>query len=279
MPTGASRVRESRAALAAQRAALLGALLFFLLPIAWLFSTAYKPARDIFSRPPTLAFTATLDNFRTIFDYFNLPQLLQSSLTIALGSTALALLLGVPAGYALARSGWRWAAALVYVFLAVRMVPPVATLIPFYILMRDVGLLGTVWAVILIHATLNTSFVVWMMFAYFRSLPREVEEAALVDGCTPFGTFLRIAVPLVRPGLVASALLCLILSWNDFLYAAFLTRADTKTLSVALLSAYGTKDITWGTMGALAHFSTLPILALALVLNRYFVQGLTRGVH
>jgi multiple sugar transport system permease protein len=272
-------VREPRAALAAQRAALIGALLFFLLPIAWLFSTAYKPARDIFSRPPTLTFTATLDNFRTIFDYFNLPQLLQSSLTIALGSTVLALLLGVPAGYALARSGWRWAAALVYAFLAVRMVPPVATLIPFYILMRDAGLLGTVWAVILIHATLNTSFVVWMMFAYFRSLPREVEEAALVDGCTPLGTFLRIAVPLVRPGMVASALLCLILSWNDFLYAAFLTRADTKTLSVALLSAYGTKDITWGTMGALAHFSTLPILALALVLNRYFVQGLTRGVH
>jgi multiple sugar transport system permease protein len=279
VPTGASRVRESRAALAAQRAALISALLFFLLPIAWLFSTAYKPARDIFSRPPTLGFTATLDNFHTIFDYFNLPQLLQSSLTIALGSTALALLLGVPAGYALARSGWRWAAALVYAFLAVRMVPPVATLIPFYILMRDAGLLGTVWAVILIHATLNTSFVVWMMFAYFRSLPREVEEAALVDGCTPLGTFLRIAVPLVRPGMVASALLCLILSWNDFLYAAFLTRADTKTLSVALLSAYGTKDITWGTMGALAHFSTLPILALALLLNRYFVQGLTRGVH
>ncbi len=279
MPTGATPVRETRTALAAQRVALAAALLFFLLPVAWLFSTAYKPARDIFSHPPTLAFTPTLDNFRTIAGYFDLQQLLQSSLAIALGSTALALLLGVPAGYALARSGWRWAAALVYAFLAVRMVPPVATLIPFYILMRDVGLLGTVWAVILVHATLSVSFVVWMMFAYFRSLPREVEEAALVDGCTPFGTFLRIAVPLVRPGLIASALLCLILSWNDFLYAAFLTRADTKTLSVALLSAYGTKDITWGTMGALAHLSTLPILGLALVLNRYFVQGLTRGVH
>ena len=271
--------RATPLGLALQRGALALALLLFLSPVAWLFSTAYKPARDVFSHPPTLAFTPTLDNFRTIAGYFDLPQLLQSSLAIALGSTALALLLGVPAGYALARSGWRRAPALVYLFLAVRMVPPVATLIPFYVLMRDVGLLGTVWAVILIHATLSVSFVVWMMFAYFRSLPRELEEAALVDGCTPLGALLRIVLPLVRPGLVASALLCLVLSWNDFLYAAFLTRSDTKTLSVALLSAYGTKDITWGTMGALAHLSTLPVLLLALLLNRYFVQGLTRGAH
>lgn len=271
--------RASSVSLALQRGALACALLLFLLPVAWLFSTAYKPARDVFSHPPTLAFAPTLDNFRTIAGYFDLLQLLRSSLTIAVGSTALALLLGVPAGYALARSGWRWAPALVYLFLGVRMVPPVATLIPFYVLMRDVGLLGTVWAVILVHATLSVSFVVWMMFAYFRSLPRELEEAALVDGCTPLGALLRIVLPLVRPGLVASALLCLMLSWNDFLYAAFLTRSDTKTLSVALLSAYGTKDITWGTMGALAHLSTLPILLLALLLNRYFVQGLTRGVH
>ncbi len=271
--------RALSVSLALQRGALACALLLFLLPVAWLFSTAYKPARDVFSHPPTLAFTPTLDNFRTIAGYFDLLQLLRSSLTIAVGSTALALLLGVPAGYALARSGWRWAPALVYLFLGVRMVPPVATLIPFYVLMRDVGLLGTVWAVILVHATLSVSFVVWMMFAYFRSLPRELEEAALVDGCTPLGALLRIVLPLVRPGLVASALLCLMLSWNDFLYAAFLTRSDTKTLSVALLSAYGTKDITWSTMGALAHLSTLPILLLALLLNRYFVQGLTRGVH
>src|SRR3954468_19122992 len=284
--------RASSVSLALQRGALACALLFCLLPVAWLFSTAYKPARDVFSHPPTLAFTPTLDNFRTIAGYFDLLQLLRSSLTIAVGSTALALLLGVPAGYALARSGWRWAPALVYLFLGVRMVPPVATLIPFYVLMRDVGLLGTVWAVILVHATFSVSFVVWMMFASFRGLPRELEDAALVDGCTPLGALLRIVLPLVRPGLVASALLCLMLSWNDFLYAAFLTRSDTpspsppslpppatKPLSVALLSAYGTKDITWGTMGALAHLSTLPILLLALLLNRYFVQGLTRGWH
>ena len=117
------------------------------------------------------------------------------------------------------------------------------------------------------------------MFSYFRSLPKEVEEAALSDGCTLFGSFWRVALPMVKPGIVASALLCIMFSWNDFLIAAFLTRAETKTLSVALLTAYGTKDITWGTLGALAHFSTIPIVLIALALNRYFVQGLTRGIN
>ena len=173
----------------------------------------------------------------------------------------------------------RWAIAIAYFFLAIRTVPPVATLIPFYLMMRDIGLLGTWWAVILLDTTLNAAFVVWMMFSYFRSLPKEIEEAALTDGCTLFGSFWRVALPVVKPGIVASALLCIMFSWNDFLYSAFLTRAETKPISVALLAAYGTKDITWGTLGALAHFSTIPIVVIALLLNRYFVQGLTRGTH
>jgi multiple sugar transport system permease protein len=117
------------------------------------------------------------------------------------------------------------------------------------------------------------------MFSYFRALPRELEEAALTDGCSLPASFFRVALPLVKPGMVASALLCVMFAWNDFLYSSFLTRAESKPISVALLTAYGTKDISWGTLGALAHFSTLPIIVIALLLNRYFVQGLTRGAH
>lgn len=265
--------------LALQRGAIVFALVVFLAPVAWLVSTAWKPARDIFSFPPTLGFTPTWDNFDTVFRFFDVAQLSQNSLIISGVGTLLSLALGIPCGYALARSGLRWAVGVAYFFLAIRMVPPVATLIPFYLLMRDFGLLGTWWAVILLDTTLNTAFVVWMMFAYFRALPPEMEEAALVDGSSQMGAFLRIAVPMVKPGIVACALLCFMLSWNSFLFPAFLTTADTKTLSVALLTAYGTNDITWGTMGALAHFSTLPIVLLALLLNRHFVQGLTRGFH
>jgi multiple sugar transport system permease protein len=191
----------------------------------------------------------------------------------------LSLLLGVPAGYALARSKSRYAIVVAYFFLAIRTVPIIATLIPFYLMMRDIGLLGTWWAVILINTTLNCAFVTWMMFSYFRALPRDMEEAALTDGCTLWGAFYRVALPTVVPGIIASALFCIMFSWNDFLTPMFLTNSDTKPLSVALLASFGTKDITWGTLGALAHFSTIPIVLMALFLNRYFVQGLTKGVH
>jgi multiple sugar transport system permease protein len=271
--------RASPGVLLAERTALVVIVGVILLPVAWLISTAYKPGRDIFSIPPTLLFTPTLANFRSVFRYFDLYHLVESSLVISLCSAALSLLIGVPAGYALARAGTRWAVGLAYFFLAVRTVPPVATLLPFYLMMRDIGLLGTWWAVILLGTTLNTAFVVWMMFSYFRSLPKEMEEAALTDGCTLFGSFRRVALPMVKPGMVASALLCIMFAWNDFLYSAFLTRSESTPISVALLTAYGTKDITWGTLGALAHFSTIPIVLIALLLNRYFVQGLTRGVN
>jgi multiple sugar transport system permease protein len=271
--------RASAGTIVAERTALIVILVVFLVPVAWLISTAYKPGRDIFSIPPTLWFTPTLQNFQNVFKYFDLYHLVQSSLIISLGGAALSLLIGIPAGYALARARTKWAIGLAYFFLAIRTVPAIATLIPFYLLMRDIGLLGTWWAVILLGTTLNTAFVVWMMFSQFRALPKEMEEAALTDGCTQFGSFFRIALPLVKPGIVASALLCIMFAWNDFLFSSFLTRAESKPISVALLTAYGTKDITWGTLGALAHFSTIPIVLIALLLNRYFVQGLTRGVH
>jgi multiple sugar transport system permease protein len=272
-------LKQGPFALAVERSAIVFIIMIFLSPVVWMVTTAYKPAKDIFSIPPTLGFTPTLANFVSVFRYFDLTRLVESSLIISLGAAALSLAIGVPAGYALARAQTRWAIGLAYFFLAIRTVPPVATLLPFYLLMRDLGILGTWWAVILIDATLNAAFVVWMMFSSFRSLPKDMEEAALTDGCTLAGCFLRIALPLAKPSMVASALLCVMFAWNDFLYSSFLTRADSKPLSVALLTAYGTKDITWGTLGALAHFSTIPIVVIALILNRYFVQGLTRGGH
>jgi multiple sugar transport system permease protein len=265
--------------LLARRLAIVAVLVVTLAPVVWLFSIAYKPTSDIFASPPQLLFKPTLTNFESVFRYFNLTGLLESSLVIAIGSTVLSLIIGVPAGYALARAESPRAIWLAYFFLVIRTVPPIATLIPFYLLMRDIGLLGTWWAVILLNTALNSAFVVWMMFAYFRVAPVSIEEAALTDGCTDFGAFASIILPTVAPGLIASAIFCVMFSWNDFLYAMFLTRADTKTISVALLSAYGTKDISWGTLGALAHFSTLPIVLMMILLNRYFVQGLTKGVH
>ncbi len=269
----------SRQAALWQGVALAACLVAFLAPVGWLLSTAYKPARDIFSSPPRFFGSGfTLDNFRAVTELFNVPLLVLNSAAISLGCTALALLLGVPVGYALARVRARWASWIGAMFLAVRMVPAVATLIPFYLLMRDIGLLGTWLAVIVVQAMQSTAFVAWMMAGSFRGVPREVEEAASLDGATRFRVFLGIATPMASTGVVTCALFCVLFSWNDFLFPAFLTTLQTKPLSVALLSAYGTKDITWGTLGALAHFAVLPPILAVLLLNRYFVQGVARGV-
>jgi multiple sugar transport system permease protein len=253
-----------------ERTTVLIATAIFLLPVCWLISTAYKPSNQIFSVPPRLSFEPTLDQFRQAFALFDVVSLVRSSLVISIGTTLLSLALGVPAGYALARSRSRFSAGFAYFFLAVRMIPAIAALIPFYLLMRDVGLLGTWWAVIVFNR---------MMFSYFKALPPDMEEAALTDGCTQMGSFLKVAVPCVRSGIIACALFCMMFSWNDFLHPMFLTTLDSKPISVALLTAYGTKDITWGTLGALAHFSTIPIVLMALFMNRYFVQGATNGVQ
>ncbi|WP_158818555.1 carbohydrate ABC transporter permease [Methylocapsa sp. S129] len=273
-----NRTIVGRLSSAAQSAAVALAVVAFLAPVVWLAATAYKPAVDIFSLPPKLFFTPTLENFRVLFSLFDISKLVYNSLAISLGATALALVLGVPGGYALARSRSRHAITIAYCLLAVRMMPRVVTLMPFYLIMRDVGLLGTVWSVVLLDATLSSGFVVWMMFSYFRAVPPEAEYAAQLDGRTAFGAFFFVGIPLVMPGVIASALFSIMLAWNDFLTPAFMTTGDSKPLSVALLSAYGTKDVSWGTMGALAHFSTLPIILMALLLNRYFVQGLTKGM-
>ncbi|MDB5817635.1 MAG: putative sugar transporter, permease protein [Rhizobacter sp.] len=258
---------------------LLLGVAVFVLPVLWLLTTGYKPALEIFGSPPSLWFTPTLANFRKLFQFFDVGQLTMNTLVISLGTAVVAVALGTPCGYALARLDTPWARAAAYFFLAVRMVPPVAVLIPFYLLMRDVGLLGTRTAVIVIDTTQSAAFVVWMMFGYFKGVPKEVEEAALIDGCSQWTCFWRIALPMVAPGLVAAGLFCVIFAWNGFLFSSFLTNSESRPLAVAMISAFGSLEINWGTLGAMAHFSVLPIVVLTLVLNKYFVSGLTRGVH
>jgi multiple sugar transport system permease protein len=256
------------------------ALAVFVAPILWLIAAAYEPAVAIQSAPPVLWFRPSLANFVAIAGNFDLARLTLSSVVLSVGSTVLSLLLGVPCGYALARARTRYAIVLAYSFLAIRGVPTVVTLIPFYLFMRQLGLLGSWWAVILMNATLSTAFVSWMMYTAFRAVPQEVEDAAIIDGCNAFGAFWRVALPLVRTSVVACALLCMMFAWNDYLNPAFLTREETRPLSVALLTAFGGNTTSsWGTLGAMAHVSTIPIVVIALLLNRYLVAGLTRGIH
>jgi multiple sugar transport system permease protein len=260
--------------------AVLVVLCLFLFPVLWLMTTAFKTRVDIYSDNPFDPFFApTLANFQGIFELFNPGQLLGNSILVAVGTTVLALVLGVPAGYALARSSLRAAPGVAYLFLFLRMVPPVAALIPFYLVMRDIGLLGTQLALILISAALNVGFVVWTMYTTFRAVPLDVESAAGLDGCGRFATFWRIAVPLGRSGIITSALTVFLFSWNDFLFALLLTTPRTATLPVGMLATVGSVDISIGQMGAFAQIATIPVVIVAIALNRYMVSGVMKGSH
>ncbi|MBE0685337.1 MAG: carbohydrate ABC transporter permease [Anaerolineaceae bacterium] len=254
------------------------AIAFFLIPIYWLLTTSLKFGRDSFAIPPTwLFFDATLKNFTEVLTQSKTFMYIKNSIIITSGTTILSLLLGVPAGYAIARSKFRFVKNSAYFFLLLLMLPPVAMLIPFYLIMRDLSLIGTYMSLILLNTVFDAAFVVWMMRSYFADVPLEMEEAALVDGASHFSAFLKVALPLSVPGIIASALYTIIYSWNDFLFALMLTSPTTKTIPLGILASFSSVEISWGKMAVMSIFAIIPAVIISLFLNRYFVQGLTAG--
>ena len=261
-----------------QNIAIILAILFFMIPMFWLFTTAFKFGREAFTIPPKwIFFDYTIKNFLEVWNNTQVFRFLTNSIIISAGATILSLLLGVPAGYAIARSKSVFINSSSYFFLLLLMIPPIAMLIPFYLIMRDLRLLGTYVAVIIIDTIFDAAFVVWMMRSYFKDVPQEMEEAALVDGASHFQAFYRIALPLSVPGIVASALYCIIFSWNDFLFALMLTSPKTKTIPLGILASFSASEINWGIMAVMSVFAIIPAVIIAIFLNRYFVQGLTMG--
>lgn len=262
----------------AKKIAIILVIIFFMMPIFWLLTTAFKLGRDAFAIPPKwIFFDWTLKNFQQVLQETQVGRFLLNSIIITTGTTVLSLLLGVPAGYAIARSKSLFINTSSYFFLLLLMLPPIAMLIPFYLVMRDLGLTGTYWAVIIIDTIFDASFVVWMMRSYFQDVPKAMEESALVDGASHIQAFVKVALPLSVPGIVASALYCIIFSWNDFLFALMLTSPKTKTMPLGILSTFSAVEIGWGRMAVMSIFAIIPAVIIALFLNRYFVEGLTMG--
>ena len=252
--------------------------LFFLIPLYWMLITSLKYGRDAFSIPPQWAFfQPTLHNYIDALANLKNLSFIRNSLIVTSGVTLLSLALGVPGGYAIARTKWKLLNSSSFFFLILLMAPPVATLIPFYLIMRDFHLLGTYWALILLDTAFDASFVVWMMRSYFKDVPQEMEEAALVDGASHVTAFLKVALPLSIPGIISSALYCIIYSWNDFLFALMLTSPKTKTIPLGILASFSAVDVSWGQMTTLSVLAILPAIIISAFLNRYFVQGLTMG--
>jgi multiple sugar transport system permease protein len=257
--------------------------MIFMFPLYWAFSTSLRNPMDTFTVSglgiPFIHFEPTLNNWIEQLATGETRRALMNSTVISIGASALALLLGTPAAYALARFHFRLPPNrdLTLWFLSQRVLPPVATVIPFYLVMRTLGLLDTYLALILINATFILPFVVVILRQTFIELPVELEEAAMVDGTGFLGAFLRVALPLAAPAMAATGLIIFSFAWNEFLFAITISSKNAITIPVHMAGAVDTRGVQFWFMAVRAMIAMIPPVLLALLAQRYIVQGLTFG--
>jgi multiple sugar transport system permease protein len=246
-------------------------------PFLWMVSSSLKTRADILAFPPVWTFVPTLEHYREALFRVNVAKSLANSLVVAIASTGLALLVGTPAAYALARWDWKGKRDLWFWIISNRFMSPIVLALPFFLLARALGVLDNVWTLVAIYLTFNIPIVVWIVMDQFRTVPRELDEAAVVDGATPFLAFFQVILPLTLPGIVVSAILCFIFSWNELLYALVLTRAASRTAPVAATSFMSGYDLPWGEIMATGTMIVLPVIIFAILVSRHLVRGLTLG--
>ena len=253
---------------------------FCLFPFYVIVTTALKTDTAIFAWPPVWNFQPTLQSFYNalfVFGGRSAVSYLINSIVISAVSTFVAVVLGAMAAYGFARFSFAGKHHLAFWILSTRFAPPVAFIVPIYLMVQKVGLLDSHIALILIYTAMNLSLVIWILRGFFAEIPIEIEEAALVDGYSRLQIFWRVAVPLVRPGIVSTAILSAIFSWNEFLYAMVLTQNRAATLPVYLAGFSSSMGLAWGEYMAVGTMAVLPILVFTFVLQKYLVRGLTFG--
>jgi multiple sugar transport system permease protein len=216
----------------------------------------------------------TLRGYREVFTKYPFLLYTWNSLVVATGCTLLGLAVGLPAAYSIAR--WRQRRLALTVLVA-RIIPGISYLIPWYIFFRQLRLVDTHAALILTHLIVGLPIIIWVMIGFFEDVPADLEDAGLIDGCSYLGVFWRVALPLVRPGVIATAILSFVFSWNNFLFSVILAGRETRTLPIAVFNMISYEEINWGTLAAAATMITLPVLVLALIVQRHIVTGLTFG--
>ncbi|MCD8141033.1 MAG: carbohydrate ABC transporter permease [Planctomycetaceae bacterium] len=249
-------------------------MFFFLLPLLWMLLNALKTPLQIVQLPPKLIFEPTLDNFRNVFNQQNFLRYIWNSLVIAAGSTVLGLVLGLPAAFSIAR--YKQKKLAVFILIS-RMVPGITFLLPLFIMFRTFSMVDTYTSLILAHLLVGLPFIVWVMVPFFESIPNDLMEAARVDGCSIFATFIKIILPISLPGVVTGGILSFIFSWNNFMFSVVLASNRTKTVPVAIFNFISYAQIDWGGLMAAAVVITLPVLVITIVTQKYVIRGLTAG--
>jgi ABC-type glycerol-3-phosphate transport system permease component len=257
-------------------AALLVTAMFFA-PIYWMIMTAFKTGNEAFSSIPTLFAWPNLENFRLVFTQNNFGLALGTSVFVASLSTLLCLIIGASVAYPLARVKIRGQKHLAFWILSLRIIPPIAVIIPLFLLLRTVGLTGSIWSLVIVYTFMNLPLTIWLLRGFFSDLPQEIEEASFVDGAGRLRTFIGITLPLTVPGLIATGLLCFIFAWNEFLFANILTGAATRTAPVGLTEYVTPVSVEWNKIMAAGTLVVLPVWIGALAVQRYLVRGLTLG--
>lgn len=252
-------------------------ILFALFPFYWMVTSSLKDQTDLLASPPVWFFKPTLAHYAEIFADQKVISAVGHSLIIATSTTILAILLGAPAAYALARFDFRGKADLWFWFISNRMISPIVLALPVYLLALQAKLLDTHLVLVLIYLTFNLPIVVWICTDQFRSIPPELEQAARLDGADQFTIFRKIYVPLGLPGIAVSAIFSFIFSWNELLYALVLTRRTVQTAPVIATSFMSGYELPWGKIMATGTVIVLPVTIFALLVSRHMVRGLTMG--
>lgn len=255
-------------------------MVVMLFPVLWMLETALKESKDIYAVPAKVfSFGPTLDHFKNVFSSDS-PVLagFRNSVIVAGASTIIATVLGVPAAWAYSRFALKGKKDQLFFILSTRFMPPVVVVIPVFLMFRDLGLLDTQLGLILVYAAFNLPFTIWMMKGFIDDVPAEYEEAAMLDGFSRFEAFWRVILPLLIPGIAATAVFALIFSWNEFVFSIFLiTDPDTRTAPSAIAGLIGGTTTDWGLVAASAMVFAVPVLVFAFLVRKHLVAGVTLG--
>lgn len=253
-------------------------LAVFVFPYVYLVLTSFKPPADAVTVPPTIFPERwSLENYTRIGDYPAIPRSFANSIIIALASTALALVLAVPAAHSITRYGGKASRIFMVITLITRMIPYVSIAVPFFALMRRLDMTDTHVAVALAHTTINLPLAIWLMASFFEGVPNELEEAARVDGASRFGALVRVIIPVVMGGIAVTAIFSFLASWNEFLFSLLLTSVEAKTAPIAIAEFKTQFTVEWGTMTALATLYSFPVIIFSFFAQKRIVAGMTLG--
>jgi len=252
-------------------------LFFTLMPIIWMLLTSIKTRTEAFAIPPIWLFKPTFANYLSIFNKSNFGFYFMNSIFVAIGSTLITVFIGSLAGYSLARYRFKRKEDIAFWILSTRMMPMVVVIIPIYILWSRLGLLDTRTGLILAHTGMNLPLTIWLLRNFIAEIPEELEEAAMIDGCSKIKAFFKIVFPNIAPGLATTFIFCFIFSWNEFILALILSSVNARTLPVSATSFLGSRGIMWGDMCAMGTVIIFPVIILTFLVQKHLIRGLTFG--